>query len=292
MNLNQLYYFKTLAKLEHYGKASEILNISQPSLSYAMASLEDELGTYLFEKQGRNVNITKYGKVFLKYVEESLTSLEKGKKKVQQLTSANYGQIDISFLSTLSPEFIPRTVRDFLNYEENKDVTFTFNQGITAEIITGIKEEKYDIGFCSYVESESDIEFIPILEQDLVAVVPPNHPLAEKESLKLEEIIEHPIIMYKSETGLGGVTLELFHKINAKPNIFCEVEDESAICGLVSHEFGISIVANIPLLKQFDVKIIPISNLNYSRYIYLAYLKNKFLPPAVKNFINFFTPLK
>ena len=65
MNLNQLHYFVTLAYMEHYTKAAKQLSITQPSLSHAIGMLEQELGTYLFEKQGRNVVLTKYGKVFL-----------------------------------------------------------------------------------------------------------------------------------------------------------------------------------------------------------------------------------
>ena len=67
MNLNQLYYFKTIAKLQNIRIASEKLNVSQPSLSVSMTNLEDELGIKLFEKQGRNVKLTKYGKIFLVY---------------------------------------------------------------------------------------------------------------------------------------------------------------------------------------------------------------------------------
>ena len=82
MNLNQLHYFVTLAYMEHYTKAAKQLSITQPSLSHAIGMLEQELGTYLFEKQGRNVVLTKYGKVFLKYAEESLrvsdTSIHRG----------------------------------------------------------------------------------------------------------------------------------------------------------------------------------------------------------------------
>ena len=72
MNLSQLKYFVTLARLEHYTKAAEELEISQPSLSYAMTMLEQELGTKLFQKKGRNIVLTKYGKFFLDYVEQSL----------------------------------------------------------------------------------------------------------------------------------------------------------------------------------------------------------------------------
>jgi DNA-binding transcriptional LysR family regulator len=68
MNLNQLQYFVTLAQLEHYTNAAEQLRITQPTLSLAIRSLEEEMGTKLFEKKGRNVVLTKYGRFFLEYV--------------------------------------------------------------------------------------------------------------------------------------------------------------------------------------------------------------------------------
>ena len=64
MNLQQLYYFKTIAELEHYTRAAEKLLIYQPSLSYAMSELERELGASLFVKQGRGVVLTKFGRVY------------------------------------------------------------------------------------------------------------------------------------------------------------------------------------------------------------------------------------
>ena len=76
MNLNQLEYFRTLAHEEHYTRAAQMLSITQPSLSHAIAQLEQELGTRLFEKKGRNIVLTRYGKIFLPYVEDALKILD------------------------------------------------------------------------------------------------------------------------------------------------------------------------------------------------------------------------
>ncbi|OYP25177.1 LysR family transcriptional regulator, partial [Lachnotalea glycerini] len=100
MNLNHLYYFVTLAHMEHYTNAANELSITQPSLSHAITSLEQELGTYLSEKQGRNVVLTKYGREFLKYVEESVGALESGIKKTKLRTSEGSGYIDLAFVYT------------------------------------------------------------------------------------------------------------------------------------------------------------------------------------------------
>ncbi|ADK15925.1 MULTISPECIES: LysR family transcriptional regulator [Clostridium] len=287
MNLNQLYYFRTVAKLEHFRKAASELNISQPSLSNSMANLESELGLCLFEKQGRNVTLTKYGRIFLKDVERILNELENAKKKMQQLASGDTGHVDIAYISPLAHHYIPNTVRNFLDLEDNKNVTFTFNQGFTNELIKGLKSDKYDLIFSSYVEEEPDITFVPIIEQELFVIVPLNHPLGKLNNIDLVDIKSYPLVGYDRDSGLGKFISNLLRSINIKPKIICEAADEYAITALVSAGFGISIIAEAPALKHAKIKKLKITNPKYSRKIYLAYKKNRIFPPAVHNFISY-----
>ena len=80
MNLNTLYYFKVLAQLQHYSQAAELLYISQPSLSHAISALEKDLGVPLFQKKGRNVELTKYGKYLVPILQGDLMKLKTVKK--------------------------------------------------------------------------------------------------------------------------------------------------------------------------------------------------------------------
>ena len=98
MNLNQLQYFKILAQEEHYTRAAQMLSITQPSLSHAIAQLEEELGTRLFEKKGRNIVLTRYGKLFLPYVEESLKVLGEGVQRTRELNGSKEGIIHLAYI--------------------------------------------------------------------------------------------------------------------------------------------------------------------------------------------------
>ena len=287
MNLNQLYYFKTVAHLQHFRQAAQELNISQPSLSYAISMLEEELGTFLFEKQGRNVSLTKYGKLYLSYVEQALETLELGEKKLRNLTSSSKGHIDLAYISPLAPAFIPKTVRQFLDIEKNKGISFSFRQGITADLIAGLKNSKYDLVFCSYIENEPDISLELIFEDNFAAVVPIGHPLCNKDSISIEELTAYPLVAYGKETALGKTMKNIFDKLNLKPNIICESEGESGIYGLVSEGFGVALSAVSPDIKNFNVKMIEISDTKFKRQVYLAYKKNTYLSPAVKKFIQY-----
>lgn len=289
MNLNQLYYFKTVAKVEHFRYAAELLNLSQPSLSYAISSLETELGVELFEKQGRNVSLTKYGKVFLDYVTNTLDTLDEGKKQIQHLASENSGHIDMAYVAPLSFHYVPETVRSFLDqpHYKNHEITFTFKQAFTAHIIDGIKSAKYDVGLCSYVEDEPLIHFEPICKQELVAIVPPLHPLSSLDKVDLKQLEAYPFVGYAKESGLGKLTRKIFKEADVHPHFICEGEDEIALLGLVAQNFGVSVIAKTEAIKHINVKVIPINHPHHTRTIYLAYMKNRFLTPIVLSFIDY-----
>lgn len=284
MNLNQLYYFKTIAELEHFRLTAEKLNVAQPSLSASMANLEAELSVTLFEKQGRNIKLTKEGKIFLEYVEKSLNLLEEGVEKLKEINKAN---INLAYVFPLSGGYIPKLIKNFISKTKHEDISFTLKEDFTTDIITGLKNGKYDIGFCSLEEKEKNIIFEPVIEQKIVVIVPENHPLAEKKEIELKEIENYELISYFKGSGLGQFFGKIFQENNIKARIKFEAENEQGIAGLVSQNFGIALVGYTDLLENYKIVKLNIKNFKYKRYIYLAYLKNKELKPYIKNFINY-----
>ena len=93
MNLQWLYYFNTIAELEHYTRAAERLHVSQSNLSHAIKELEEELGAELFERKGRNIKLTKYGEIFQPYVQKTISSLEEGISTLKEYIDPNVGTI-------------------------------------------------------------------------------------------------------------------------------------------------------------------------------------------------------
>ena len=127
MTLNQILYFQTVARHQHFRLAAAELSISQPSLSRSIAALEEELGIILFERKGRTVTLTKYGKLFLEHADRILDEVRLAQKHMKKL-SGNAGHVDIGYVFPLAAHYIPHTVRRFLSTQKNKDVTFNFHQ--------------------------------------------------------------------------------------------------------------------------------------------------------------------
>ena len=287
MNLNQLYYFQMVANLQHYHQAAAELNISQPSLSRSMSNLEEEFGLFLFEKQGRNIVLTKYGRIFLEHVDKIIEELENTKKRMENLASSSEGHIDIAYVSPLAKHYIPFSARRFLDIKENKNVTFSFSQNYTAKMIEGLKADKFDVVFGSYSEEESDLNFVPIIRQELVVIVPHNHELAQYEEIDIKQMEKHSVIAYERYSGLGKFTRKLFKNFDMNPEIICESSDEGSIVALVEAGFGVAIVARVSELESANIKILTLKNSNMYHDVYMIHHKYRYLAPAVQNFINF-----
>ena len=290
MNLYHLRYFATLAHLEHYTKAAEILSITQPSLSHAISSLEKELGVKLFEKDGRNVVLTKCGQAFLVDVEQALDMLDSSVNKLQ-MTGLGEGRIDIAELRVLSSTVVPNFVKGFLDSSSNKKIDFYFHSstGLISDMIQGLKERKYDIAFCSKMDNEPLIEFTPVAKQELVLIVPKEHPLEGKTSIDLKESLAYPHIVFSKRSGLRQVIDKLFEKCGGYPEIAYSMEEDQGVAGLVGAGFGIAVVPKMPILSYMPVSIIEIATPSWERLFYMATLKNVYQAPVVMNFKKYVT---
>lgn len=287
MNLNHLYYFRTLSKEQHYTKAAQILNITQPSLSHAINALEKELNVKLFEKVGRNARLTKEGELFCRYVVQSLDMLDEGRRVVGEVSGMAGGYIDIGYIYTLGSHFIPQNMSDYMKLNQGKNIRFSFGQGTTEQMIEELKKGTYDLVFSSYKEGEDRLNFTPVVEEELVLITPKGHPLSEKKSIDLAETTEYPYIMFSRKSGLRPFINKLFAKIKVQPFIAYEGEEDSSVAGLVAAGLGISIVPKIPILETMEVEVIPIARPEIKRYIYLVTQKEKYLSPIVEDFIGF-----
>ena len=187
MNLSQLYYFRKLAELEHYGKASEELFITQPSLSNSIGNLEKELGVPLFERVGRNVRLTSYGAEFNEHVCVALSEIDKAIDLMKLYSSGLSGQIRIGAVISIQRNFLPLLL-SFFRKEFGDNIDFDIHQETTYDCLKGLLDGKLDVAFCGMVLDERDIVYEPIITQNLIVGVSETHELASRESVSLEEL--------------------------------------------------------------------------------------------------------
>ncbi len=285
MTLQQLQYFRTLAKIQHYTKAAEILLISQPSLSYSIAELEKELNVSLFLKQGKKIKLSLYGELFLNYVERSLDLLAEGKKTLEVFVDPLKGRINLGYLYSLSSSLIPQIIANFYKDKSNKSITFNFIQNLNNIIMDDLKSGKIDLAFC--VKPSKDTSSIPILEQELYLIVPKNHPYAGRKEISLREVEDEPFVFLNKNSGLREMIDAIFKDMGVKPRIVFEAEECNAVMTFVSLSFGISIIPKVPALDNSDVSVLKIIQPACTRTVYVAWMENRYMTPPVKKVKDF-----
>lgn len=285
MNLQQLYYFHKLARLQHYTKAAKELYITQPSLSDSISSLEKELGVSLFQKKGRNIKLTKYGEEFFLYVDVSLGILEEGIALIKAKSGEISGTIDIGCIPTLLGDFLPE-VLDKYN-KKNPHASFNTYYGMSIDVALGVSSGKYDIGFCSMVDDMPDLVFVPITYQELVAIVQDTHPLAKRDEIRLSELKNYKLTTYRESIPIGKVVRKLLKENGIEAQY--SYDDEISLAGRICNSTKVAICANTPFLKQFsNLKKIKLPDVPLdTRMIYMVYSAKIFKTSAVQAFANF-----
>ena len=283
MNLPQLRYFVELAHTQHFTRAAERLCITQPSLSHAITQLENELGVPLFERTGRATALTHYGEQFLSCVQQTLTTLDEGVDALQRVARGE-GLIRLGLLRTLGVEFVPKLAARFLAANPDKDIRFTFNTGVTQQLLEELLANRFDLVFCSQPPAELRLTAAPVSRQDLVLIVPRSHPLANLHTVDLADTLPYPQVFFSKGSGMRDIVDDLFAKIGGTPQIAYETEEDQVIAGLVAQGFGISVVPYMELLLRLDVKILQIDRPVWERNFYLVSNDRFYLPPVVRQF--------
>ncbi len=286
MNLFYLKYFVELAHVRHYTKAAQNLCITQPSLSHAVAQLENELGVPLFERNGRNTTLTRFGREFLVCAENTLATLDSGIEAARR-SAAGEGLIRLGFVRPAGVEYVPRLAREFLEKNSGSDIHFTFDTGPTVTLLEDLKRGRYDVVFCSEPFGETQLTAVPVSNQELVLITPAEHPLAKKKSINLDEALEYPMVYFTRESGMRAVVEELFEKTGKSPKIAYETQEDQVIAGLVANGFGIAVVPYMELLHRLDVSIIKLAKPQYSRKIYMVTDNSIYMPPVVEKFCEY-----
>lgn len=264
MNIEYLKYFAELAKIQHYGQAAKALNISQPGLSHAIKTLEEEYGVPLFLKEGRNVSLSPYGKELMTEVEEILDAYLRMEERAAGFR-AEEKTVRIGTVYPLAPGMIPRMLRQF-----GATFPFIIYNRLTPEIEEGLLDGSYDIGFCSDLLKSDGLEYYPIRESYIAVAVPKGHPLEARESITLKEAAEYPQIMFSRTSGFRGLQEQIFAEEGIQVKPVCSAEEIEVVTGLVENGFGISVLPYMDMMQLHNITAIPAQTSSWKSRFYIA----------------------
>lgn len=282
MELLQLQYFRTVARMEHMTKASQELRIAQPALSKTIARLEEDVGVPLFDRRGRQIRLNTFGEVFLKKVETALAALEEGKKEVTELAGLEHGSIH---LATSTLDLLSEPLGKFLSL--HPEVNFRITQVSMEEMEDLAEVGKVDFGFTALPIERPDFNAMPVLNEDLYLAVSPGHRLAGRISVPLREVADEPFIGYKEGFLFQQLNDTFFRKAGITPNFVCRVDEPAAIASLVRAGLGVALVGGCGRGGDSPLTLISIETPVCQRNFQIFWHKKRYLSLAARKFLDF-----
>jgi DNA-binding transcriptional LysR family regulator len=284
MDLLQLRYFQIVARTEHITKSAEELHISQPSLSNIISKLEKELDVPLFDRIGRQIKLSIYGKAFLPKVDRIFIELESGVNELSDIKGKENNKVSVA-INVMS--FFVEIYKEYLKLYPNTCVSQT--SGTLTEMQQQLLNGTIDYCISSPPVKAPNIEYINLSIEELCLIVPKGHRFANCRSINLDEAAEEQFVCVKEGFGMRDLTEKLCYQAGFSPNIIFESDTASRTAEMVNNGFGIALYP-VPLqkMREFEyLTFLPIKKPVCTREIGLSYVTNHFMSKSAKQFKDF-----
>ncbi|MFZ5943855.1 MAG: selenium metabolism-associated LysR family transcriptional regulator [Bacillota bacterium] len=283
--------FLAVAEKRNFSKAAKSLFLTQPAVSFQIQMLEQYYGTILFDRVNRNITLTAAGELLLKYAQEMSNLQAQLEREMQELTGTIKGRLLIGASSTIGEYILPYLVGIFKRKYPEVEVSLVVAN--TEDIETSILDTSLDVGLVEGPVNGKDLVVEKFLDDELVLVVPVNHPWVNKNGISVFELDKYPFITREKGSGTRYIMETALKKVGFDPqklNIIMELGSTTAIKAAVINGLGISIVSKWTVKEQIKENRLAAININetkFEREFTVIYHERKFRTQAVYEFLNF-----
>jgi len=293
MKLQQLRFFEAVCQHKlNVTAASKALFTSQPGVSRQVRLLEDELGLSLFNRQGKNlVSLTDAGQEVLKRVKKILKEVNNIQAISQDLNAASGGQLTIATTHTQARYVLPSVIKSFHN--RFPGVHMHLHQGSSKQNLEMIHSGEAEFTISSgNIEDAKGLVVLDCFKWQRNIVIPKDHPLAEKDSISLQELSEQPLIVYVYNDQENSSLVKTFRAANLDYNIVFTARDSDVIKTYVRSGLGIGIIASMAYDEELDNDLIalPTKDILPLCSTWLAFNPDLYLRQYMQDFIQLFAP--
>lgn len=292
MDFDQLESFISVARLLSFSRAAEKHFRTQPAISSQIRLLEEEVGAKLLDRSGGKVSLTASGKVFLKFAEELLESRKAMLSGVAETERVPRGEIVVGANEGTCLHILPEVFAEFK--KQYPDVNISITRSDYARILEWVIDNSVDFGVVSLPVDDTRLSVKLIHRDELVIIVPPQHPLAKKKSATVSEVVKFPLVVPK-----GGHTRDalenLFFERKLKPRYTMELDSSELLKRFVAADAGVGFIARSNVLEDVrasSLTTISISDATIRRDLALVFRKDKSLSRAALAFIDIAVRIK
>jgi DNA-binding transcriptional LysR family regulator len=251
MEMHQLTYFESVSRHLHFTRAAQELNVAQPSVSQQIRKLEHELGAPLFHRMKRHVTLTEAGKTFLPHARAVLQRLEEARLEVQELSGLRKGTLAVGAPPSVGTHLLPRALAAFSR--RHPGILLSFREAGSRTLVALLEEGELDLAVVIQPIRHPALETQPLLEEELLLVVPRTHHLADEthQRVRISQLKQEPFVLLREGAyDLRDQTLAACRRAGFEPQVALDGGEMDSMLRFVAAGIGLAI---LPAMVVSDI---------------------------------------
>jgi len=286
----RLQVFHSVARHLSFTKAAEALHMTQPAVTFQVRQLEEYFNTRLFDRTHNRISLTEAGKRVYEIGGRIFELYAEMDHAIKELTGEVSGVLIIGASTTIAEYMLPALLGDFK--AKYPDVNVRLKVSNTEGIVSMVESNVIDLGVVEAPVANKHLAVELCKKDQLVAIVSPNHPLANREKLGVEDLIGNPYICREEGSGTREVINEYMQDVGASPaelDIIMELGSPEAIKGAVEAGIGIAVLSKATLIKELKLRTLVAIPLDppLERPFSFVHQKQKFRQRAMEELLEF-----
>ena len=291
MNLDYLRTFLEVIRRGSFSEVAKKLSISQPAVSFQIHRLERDLGVRLVDRRRKTITVTAAGKRLLRFAELVEREREILIRDIERLREEVTGDLVIA-ASTIPGEFLLSAVlSEFKARHPAIGIQVEISDSLT--VVAGVRNGNYEVGFCGVMPEGKDLESFKMADDEIVLIVPPEHPFAHCKEVTFDELAEEPLIYREESSGTRRSLEALLAKSGFDPGQYKPkliLSTSQAVVSTVEAGIGIAFVSSLAIKKSLAlglVKVVKVEKLRLVRDFFCIYRKQRMVSRLLSEFVAF-----
>jgi DNA-binding transcriptional LysR family regulator len=291
MEDHKLRVFCAVAETKSFSKASELIHLTQPAVSLQIQAMEELYETRLFDRSGNTINLTPAGEILYKRAKEILALYAEAQQNISEITGAIKGSLSIGASSTIGNYLLPHIIAAFKKKVPQVNISLVVSN--TKTITEKLNAGEIDIALVEGDVSKQRFSVETLISDELVVIMSPAHPWAERRNLPAIELTKEPLILREEGSGTRQIIIKHLEEHGLKLDqlkIALVMGSTEAIKGAVEEGLGVSIMSGWAVrkwLKQGLLRAATFKDLKFHRNFSIISPKRNYSTHTAREFLNF-----
>ena len=282
MELHQLRYFVAVAEERHFTKAARDLRVAQPSVSRAIRVLEEELATPLFHRMKGNVALTSAGEVLLPWARRVLADVDGATSEVRELADLRRGRLAVGATPSLTTTLLPPALARF--HQSFPGIDLVLHEAGSRDLVRELEQGALDVALVILPLRHEVLETTPLLREELVVAVAPDHPLASRKTLAIADLKGVPLVMFRDGYDLRAATVTACRRAGFEPTFALEGGEMDGVLQLAAAGLGVAVVPSLVIDPAGPLRAVRLAD-PLTRTIGFANRRDRRLSRAGREFV-------